>query len=83
MICAMFSKLYNLYWFIRAARISKSAKRLLYLHVAEEKRRLIELGADAEELRLICRHLANPRNRFAERNLITYRENMKIGRFSS
>ena len=58
----------------------KSAKRLLYLHVAAEKRCLIELGADPEELRLLCRHLANPRNRFAERNLIAYRKNLLVGR---
>ena len=41
----MFSKLNNLYWFIRYTRI-KSVKRRYYRYVAKEKKRLIESGVD-------------------------------------
>lgn len=73
---SMFSKLYNYYWFIRSAR-DLSERRRHYRYAAIEKKRLIESGVDCEELRLLCRHLANPRNRFAERSLIAYRDNQK------
>ncbi|MCP5244429.1 MAG: hypothetical protein H6937_00050 [Burkholderiales bacterium] len=60
----MFSKLYNHYWFIRYARNS-SAKRRYYRYVEKEKKRLLVAGIDPEELRLLCRHLDNLRNRHA------------------
>ena len=52
------SLLRNLYWQIRYTW-NKSAKRKYYRYVFKEKQRLIESGADQEELRLICRVLAN------------------------
>lgn len=68
------SKFYNLYWRIRNTR-NKSTKRRYYRYVAVEKKRLIETGFDAEELRLLCRTLASRQNPHAERRLATYRKN--------
>src|SRR5690606_20704654 len=68
----MFSKLYNLYWFIRMTR-NNSKKRSYYRHVYKERIRLIESGVDHEELRLLCRHLSNLRNSHAEKRLEDYR----------
>lgn len=72
----MFSRLFNLYWHIRYYR-DASIKRRYYRYVAVEKKRLIESGVDLEELRLLCRHLANPCNRFAARDLEAYRKKLK------
>ena len=69
-----FSKLYNLYWYIRVMR-NKSVKRRYYRYVAVEKKRLLDAGVDSEELRLLCRSLANRWNVHAERKLETYRKN--------
>ncbi len=69
-----FSKLYNLYWYIRVMR-NKSIKRRYYRYAAAEKKRLIESGVDAEELRLLCRSLSNRWNVHAERRLEAYRKN--------
>ncbi len=66
----MFSKLNNLYWFIRYTRI-KSVEIKYYRDVAKEKKRLIESGVDVEEIRLLCRHLSNLRNERAENRLKT------------
>jgi len=72
----MFSKLNNLYWFIRYTRI-KSVKRKYYRYIAKEKKRLIDSGVDAEELRLYCRYLSNLRNERAQNRLIAYRKTLK------
>ena len=72
---ADFSKLYNLYWFIRVMR-NKSIKRRYYRYAAVEKKRLIESGVDKEELRLLCRSLASRWNVHAEKRLIAYRRKM-------
>ena len=72
----MFSKLNNLYWFIRYNR-NKSIKRRYYRYVAVEKKRLIESGVDSEELRLYCRSLSGRLNHHAERRLEIYRKNLK------
>lgn len=58
---SIFAKLNNLYWRIQYTR-NKSEKRKFYRYVAAEKQRLIESGVDREELRLICRVLANRLN---------------------
>ena len=75
----MFGKLYNLYWFIRYNRRNKPVKRRYYRYVSKEKNRLIALGADAEEIRLLCRHLANPRCEQTEARLEAYRKTLKSG----
>lgn len=72
----MFSKLNNLYWFIRYNR-NKSIKRRYYRYVAVEKKRLIESGVDSEELRLYFRSLSGRLNHHAERRLEIYRKNLK------
>lgn len=69
-----FSRLQNLYWFIRHHR-KKNIKRRYYRYVAAEKKRLLDAGVDAEELRLFCRTLARRLNRHAEKRLETYRAN--------
>ncbi|SFF12856.1 hypothetical protein SAMN05428977_105324 [Nitrosomonas sp. Nm166] len=73
----MTGKLYSLYWFIRYYRRNRPVKRRYYRYVAKEKKRLIALGADAEEIRLLCRHLANPRNERTEARLEAYRKTLK------
>ena len=73
----MFGKLHNLYWFIRYNRRNKPVKRRYYRYVSKEKKRLLELGADAEEIRLLCRHLANPRQKKTVIRLEAYRKAMK------
>lgn len=75
------SNLRNLYWQIRYHR-NKSIKRRYYRYVFKEKQRLVESGMDREELRLICRVLANRLNVHAERRLEAYRKNLKNNRFS-
>ena len=71
----MFGKLTHFYWFIRYYSRNKSKKRKYYRYVAAEKKRLIESGADAEELRLYCRALSGRLNVHAERRLEAYRKN--------
>lgn len=71
----MFSKLKNLYWFIRYTR-NPSVKRRYYRYVAVEKKRLLEAGVDPEELRLICRTLSKRLGLSSERRLIMHRKNL-------
>lgn len=49
--------------------------RKYYLLVYKEKKRLENLGVDKEEIRLLCRFLANTRNAQAEKRLELYRQN--------
>jgi hypothetical protein len=61
----MFSQLYNLYRFVRFTR-NGSVKRRYYRWITnEKKKRLFNAGADKECLRLLCRTLANTRNKNA------------------
>ncbi|MBK7364563.1 MAG: hypothetical protein IPI97_06050 [Nitrosomonas sp.] len=71
----MDAKLYNYYWFIRCYR-DKAVIRKYYRLVAKEKKRLESLGVDKEEIRLLCRFLANTRNAQAEKRLESYRKNL-------
>lgn len=71
-----FSKLMNLYWFIRFHRRNKSTKRRYYRYAAAEKKRLLEAGVDPEELRLLCRSLSTRWNIHAEKSLKIYRTKM-------
>lgn len=69
----------NEYWFLRYCRSWDSAgRRRRYRRIAVEKKRLIESGVDFEELRLLCRHLANPRNRRAEERLLSYSRQLRL-----
>lgn len=67
-----FTKLQNIYWFIRNQR-RKNLKRKYYRQAAAEKKRLLEAGVDPEELRLLCRTLVKQHCEHAERHLKTYR----------
>ena len=62
----------NLYWCLRYNRFDQAARRRYYRKIEVEKKRLLETGVDAEELRLLCRFLANPRNRNAEERYYFY-----------
>ncbi len=80
----VFTNLNNLYWFMRYNKRNSARKRKYYRLIANEKKRLLLSGVDPEELRLFCRHLANPRNEFAIRNLTNYQKKMQANRsFSS
>lgn len=74
----MYRSLFNLYWFIRYYKRNKSARRRYYRYVAKERMRLIKLGVDTEEIRLLCRHLSNPLNQLIERRLIAHRKKLEI-----
>ena len=64
----------NLYWFLRARRIWDTAmRRRYYRKINIEKKRLFLLGVDQEEIRLLCRYLANTRNKHAEMRFLAYR----------
>ncbi len=53
----------NYYWHLRMARGFDLAKiRKQYRRIAAEKKRLQDEGVDSELLRLLCRHMVNPRN---------------------
>jgi hypothetical protein len=72
-------KLRNLYWFLRYHRKWNEAKRRLYYRrIADEKKRLIETGVDAELVRLYCRHLADMKNRHAEARYLFYARQGKL-----
>lgn len=63
----------NLYWRLRYRRDWQLAlRRRYYRKIFDEKKRLIESGVDAEELRLLCRHLANLSNKHAQRRYLAY-----------
>jgi len=50
---------------MRCFKRNSARKRKYYRLIADEKKRLLLSGVDPEELRLFCRHLANPHNAFA------------------
>ncbi len=68
---ADFSKLHNIYFYIRYQR-RKNLKRKYYRQAVAEKKRLFEAGVDPEGLRLYCRALAKRHCEHAERRLATY-----------
>jgi len=56
------------YWHLRYARGFDSARiRKQYRRIEGEKKRLHEAGVDRELVRLLCRHMVNPRNQRAAR----------------
>lgn len=56
----------NLYWFLRYyGHWDPARRRKLYRQIAAERTRLQETGIDREIIRLLCRCLANPKNRTA------------------
>ena len=70
-----YAMLRHLYHDLRLNRgWNEARRRKIYRQIEKEKRRLIdEIGADREEVRLLCRHLVNPQNSHAERRMKAYR----------
>ena len=73
-------KLRNLYYIRRSQRAyDQAGRRKIYRMIAQEKRRLIEeTGVDGEEVRLLCRHLANTADRHAENRWRAYAAQMRL-----
>lgn len=72
----MFSKLHNLYYFVRICRAYDQARqRRLYRQIAKEKKRLVAIGVDGEQVRLLCRLLANPKNLYAQKRYLASLKN--------
>lgn len=58
----------NHYWILRSVRgFNTSRIRQQYRLIVKEKKRLHDAGVDSEVVRLLCRHMVNPRNPFAEK----------------
>ncbi len=67
------------YWHLRHARGWDGARvRKQYRRIFAEKQRLLEKKIDPEELRLICRHLANPANKQAETRWKAYAAQLRL-----
>lgn len=67
------------YWHLRQARQWDKAKvRRQYRLIFAEKQRLIEKKIDPEEIRLLCRHLANPSKIQAERAWKAYAAQLRL-----
>lgn len=75
----MVSELKNLYWQLRSLRKHhKTERRLLYRRIKATREKIILQGADEEEIRLLCRYLANMRNKHGERAYLAYRAQLKL-----
>jgi hypothetical protein len=73
------STLCNLYWQLRARRSFDLAKRRrFYRYISDEKKRLFLEGVEKEEIRLLCRYLANPTNKHAELAFSAYAAQMRL-----
>ena len=73
------SNLRNFYWFLRYKRVwDSAARRRYYRRIAAEKKRLQETGVDREEVRLLCRYLANLKNHNAELRWKAYAAQLKL-----
>ena len=42
------------------------------------RKRLLEAGVDGEEIRLLCRHLANLKNRYSAQRLAAYSAQLRL-----
>lgn len=72
-------RLANLYWMLRYyGHRDQARRRKFYRRIAAEKKRLQEAGVDGEEIRLLCRHLANPSNRHAAGRLVGYSAQLRL-----
>jgi hypothetical protein len=73
------SELCNLYYMLRYRRnYDSAARRKYYRYIAVEKKRLLNEGVDPELLRLFCRHLADTKNRYAERRFLAYQSQCNL-----
>lgn len=73
------TELRHLYWKMRTLRKwDKSPRVVLYRRIASEKKRLVELGVDQEQIRLYCRVLVNPANRNAHLIYMAYCAQLRL-----
>ena len=73
------STLCNLYWQLRDRRAFDFAKRRrIYRYLECEKKRLFLEGVDQEEIRLLCRYLANTANKHAEVAFCRYYAQLRL-----
>lgn len=69
----------NLYYRLRARRAYDLAlRRRLYRYIFAEKKRLFLEGVDEEEIRLLCRYLANPANKHAEIAFLRHHAQLRL-----
>ena len=69
----------NLYWMLRYKRAwDSAARRRYYRKIAAEKKRLHSAGVDQEEVRLLCRYLANLKNKNAELRWRAYVQQLRL-----
>ena len=69
----------NLYYRLRLeGRVGCGPRRYWYRQIEKEKARLLLAGLDGEEVRLICRWLANPANSRAERAWRGYSAQLRL-----
>jgi hypothetical protein len=72
-------RLANLYYLLRFYGCRNQARRRkLYRQISHERKRLLGAGVDGEEVRLLCRHLANPSNRHAAGRLAGYSAQLRL-----
>ncbi len=73
------NNLRGFYWHLRYARAWDQARvRRQYRLIFAEKKRLIEKKIDPEEIRLLCRHLANPHKIHAERAYLAHVAQLRL-----
>ena len=71
--------LQNHYWHLRSIRrFDTAARRRYYRLIADEKKRLQQVGVDQEEIRLFCRMLSNLQNKNAETRYRAYAAQLKL-----
>lgn len=69
----------NCYWNLRYAKGRNMARvRKEYRRIFAEKQRLIAMGIDEEEIRLLCRYLANLHDRHAESRWKAYAGQLRL-----
>lgn len=66
-----YPELRSMYWHLRYCRNWDSAgRRKWYRRIQKEKERLVFSGSNPEFIRLLCRHLCNPRDLFSLAKLL-------------
>lgn len=69
----------NYYWHLRFLRpFDQAGRRRYYRKIEAEKKRLIESGVNAEEVRLFCRWMANPRNNAARMRFESFSRQLRL-----
>lgn len=77
-------KLRSHYWHLRYSRGWDAARvRKFYRRIKSEKDSLIRQGVNAELVRLLCRHLCNPKNEVALVRFWCYADSLAVVRSAS